>query len=49
MHRHRTTIRLIILLVVGVIATLITGSFGEWAYASTVGWCVPALVYSSKV
>ncbi len=37
------------MLVVGVIATLITASFGEWMYAPTVGWCVAALIYSSWV
>lgn len=37
------------MLVLGIIASLITGSLGEWAYAPTVGWCVAALVYSSTV
>lgn len=37
------------MLVIGIIATLITGSFGQWAYAPTVGWCFAALVYSSTV
>lgn len=49
MHRHHTTIRLVLMLVIGIIATLITGSFGQWAYAPTVGWCFAALVYSSTV
>lgn len=37
------------MLLVGIVATLITGSLGEWAYAPTVGWCFAALVYSSTV
>ena len=37
------------MLVIGIIATLITGSFGEWAYAPTVGWCFASLFYSSLV
>jgi uncharacterized membrane protein len=49
MHRHHTTIRLVLMLVIGIIATLITGSLGQWAYAPTVGWCFAALVYSSTV
>jgi hypothetical protein len=42
MRRRRTTLRLIVMLIVGVIATIITASFGEWAYAPTVGWCFAA-------
>ena len=49
MRSHPTTVRLVIMLFLGIIATLIPGSFGEWAYAPTVGWCVAALVYSSMV
>ena len=49
MHRYHTTIRLILMLVIGIIATLITGSLGAWAYAPTVGWCFAALLYSSTV
>jgi uncharacterized membrane protein len=49
MHRHHTTVRLIVMLLVGLVATLVTGSLGEWAYAPTVGWCFAALVYSSTV
>ncbi len=49
MRRHHSTVRLVAMLIVGVVATLITGSLGEWAYAPTVGWCVAALVYSSWV
>jgi uncharacterized membrane protein len=49
MRARHTTIRLVIMLVLGVIATLITGSLGQWAYAPTVGWCLACLVYSSWV
>ncbi len=49
MYRYHTTIRLVIMLVAGVAATIVTGGFGEWTYAPTVGWCVAALVYSSMV
>jgi uncharacterized membrane protein len=46
---HRKNLRLMVMLIVGVIATLITGLFGEWAFAPTVGWCFSAAVYSSWV
>ena len=49
MHRYHTTVRLILMLVIGIIATLVTGSLGAWAYAPTVGWCFAALLYSSTV
>jgi uncharacterized membrane protein len=49
MRARHTTVRLIIMLVLGVIAALITGSFGQWAYAPTAGWCLACLVYSSWV
>ena len=48
MHRHHTTIRLILMLVIGIIATLITGSLGAWTYAPTVGWCFAALLYATQ-
>ncbi len=35
-----------IMLVVGVAATIVTASFGQWAYAPTVGWCFAAAIYS---
>jgi uncharacterized membrane protein len=37
------------MLLVGIVATIVTGSLGEWAYAPTVGWCFSALLYSSWV
>jgi uncharacterized membrane protein len=49
MRHRRSTARLIAMLVVGVVATIITASFGEWAYAPTVGWCFAAALYSSWV
>ncbi len=47
-NRHRN-LRLIVMLVAGVIATIVTGSFGQWAFAATVGWCVSAAIYSTWV
>lgn len=37
------------MLVVGVIASIVTGVLGEWPYAPTVGWCFAALLFSSWV
>ncbi len=37
------------MLVIGIIATLVTGSLGAWADAPTDGWCFAALLYSSTV
>jgi uncharacterized membrane protein len=49
MHRHSTSIRLASMIVVAVIAALITGAAGAWAYAPTVGWCFASLLYSVTV
>jgi uncharacterized membrane protein len=49
MLRRRRNLRLIIMLVVGIAATLATGAFGEWAYAPTVGWCFSSAIYSTWV
>jgi uncharacterized membrane protein len=49
MRQRHATIRLIIMLIVGVVAALVTGSLGEWVYAPTVVWCFSALLYSSWV
>ncbi|MET4781391.1 DUF1345 domain-containing protein [Glaciihabitans sp. UYNi722] len=49
MRHHHIAIRLVIMLVVGVIAAIVTGAFGEWVYAPTVGWCFASLVYSAWV
>jgi uncharacterized membrane protein len=35
---------MVAMLVIGVIATLVTGAVGEWAYAPTVGWCFASLL-----
>lgn len=37
------------MLIVGVGTTIVTASFGEWAYAPSVGWCFAAAVYSTWV
>lgn len=47
-HKH-IAVRLVLMLLVGVIATVITGVMGEWVFAPTVGWCFSALLYSSWV
>lgn len=49
MRKRRTTLRLLIMLVVGVVATLVAASLGGWAYAPTVGWSFSAAVYSAWV
>jgi uncharacterized membrane protein len=49
MRGNTTTVRLTVMLLVGVMATMITASFGAWAYAPTVGWCFAAALYSSWV
>lgn len=46
MRRHLTTVRLIVMLTAGTIAGVITGVFGKWEFAATVGWAVAALIYS---
>jgi uncharacterized membrane protein len=37
------------MLAAGVVAAAVTASFGEWAFAPTVGWCVSSAVYSTWV
>ncbi|CAN5150285.1 hypothetical protein BH09ACT1_BH09ACT1_18600 [soil metagenome] len=37
------------MIVVAVIAALVTGAAGAWAYAPTVGWCFASLLYSVTV
>lgn len=49
MIRRRRTLRLVVMLIVGVVATIITASLGQWAYAPTVGWCFAAALYSISV
>lgn len=49
MRHRKSSVRLVVMLIVGVVATIITASFGEWAYAPTVGWCLAAAVYASWV
>lgn len=38
-----------VMLIVGVIATIVTAALGEWAYAPTVGWCFSSAIYSAWV
>ncbi|MCU1413857.1 MAG: hypothetical protein JWN80_1197 [Microbacteriaceae bacterium] len=49
MLRRRRNLRLMVMLAVGIIATIVTGSLGEWAYAPTVGWSFSAAIYSTWV
>ena len=49
MRQRHTTFRLMVMLVVGVIAAIVTGALGEWVYAPTVGWAFAAFVYSTWV
>jgi uncharacterized membrane protein len=46
MPRRRRNLRLVVMLVVGIAAAIVTGFFGQWAYAPTVGWCFSAAVFS---
>ncbi|MBK4346094.1 DUF1345 domain-containing protein [Lacisediminihabitans changchengi] len=45
-RQHNTILRLAVMLVVGAIAAVVTGLFGEWPYAATVGWCFSSAIYS---
>lgn len=38
-----------VMLLVGVVATIVTAAFGEWAFAPDVGWCCAAATYSTWV
>ncbi|MES2170530.1 MAG: DUF1345 domain-containing protein [Actinomycetota bacterium] len=49
MLRRRRNLRLMVMLVVGIVATVVTASFGEWAFAPTVGWCFSSAIYSTWV
>lgn len=49
LEHRRATVRLVIMLVVGIGATVVTASVGDWVYAPTVGWSSAALVYSAWV
>lgn len=49
MHRHSTSIRLIAMIVIALIAGILTGIAGAVAYAPTVGWCFASLLYSVSV
>ena len=45
-RQHNTIVRLAVMLIVGAIAAVVTGLFGEWPYAPTVGWCFSSAIYS---
>jgi uncharacterized membrane protein len=49
MRQRQSTLRLILMIVVGLVATIITGVLGAWPYAPTVGWCFAALLFSTWV
>ncbi len=38
-----------VMLVVGIVATIVTAALGEWAFAPDVGWCCAAALYSTWV
>jgi uncharacterized membrane protein len=46
MRGRHTTLKLMVMFAVGVVATGITAAFGEWAFAPDVGWCCAAAAYS---
>ena len=46
MRGRHTTLKLMVMFIVGVVATGITAAFGEWAFAPDVGWCCAAALYS---
>ncbi|CAN5135413.1 DUF1345 domain-containing protein [soil metagenome] len=45
MHRHRSIVRFVVMIVGGTIAGLIAGALGAWVFAPTIGWAVAALIY----
>jgi uncharacterized membrane protein len=49
MTKHRSTVRLVVMLAAGTAAAAVTGLLGWWPYAATVGWAIAALVYSTWV
>lgn len=46
MARHHKTIRVVVMILVGIVAALVTGFLGRWEYAPSVGWVFAALTYS---
>jgi uncharacterized membrane protein len=49
MRQRVTTVRLIIMLLLAVVAGVITGLLGWWQFAPIAGWAVAALAYSTIV
>ncbi len=49
MHRRNTTVRLVVMLAVGVVVAAVSGALGWWQYAPIAGWAAAALVYSAWV
>lgn len=45
-HRRR---RLLVMVLCGALATVLTGLLGAWVYAPAVGWAVAALIYNASV
>ena len=46
---HRTSVRLMVMVVVGVAAACVTGVLGSWPAAPVVGWAAAALSYTASV
>jgi uncharacterized membrane protein len=46
---HISGIRTSVMIASGVVAAVITGVFGQWAYAASVGWAVACAVYVTWV
>lgn len=44
--KHLTSVRLIVMVVAGIVAALLTGTGGSWPAAPVVGWATAALVYT---
>ncbi|MFP3578528.1 DUF1345 domain-containing protein [Arthrobacter sp. SIMBA_036] len=42
---HKSLVRLVVMVVVGLAVALAVGSFGAWAYAPALGWAAASLTY----
>jgi uncharacterized membrane protein len=49
MKFHRGSSRFVAMLLLAIVTGVLTGIFGEWAFAATVGWAFAALLYSGTV
>ncbi|MEO7124029.1 MAG: DUF1345 domain-containing protein, partial [Lacisediminihabitans sp.] len=45
-RRRNASTRLVVMLIIGVIAAVITGLTWEWQYAAAIGWIAASLAYS---